>query len=167
MRINVVSQASRNFSSCACALGRGAGEGKEKYVWALLPGFPVRVVCNLWAITPSVLGNVATAYRLTFAFLCERVTCDSCRIQRQSVGSVRRPIGAIPIRSLPMPSSYAHWIFTAREGNVYSVARSRSLSSRPLPLAIVVSVTFYTQRLRNPFMLRGTRDRAQISRAAI
>ena len=21
------------FSSCACALGRGAGEGKEKYVW--------------------------------------------------------------------------------------------------------------------------------------
>ena len=26
--------------------------------------------------------------------------------------------GAIPIRSLPMPSSYAHWNFTAREGNV-------------------------------------------------
>ena len=60
----VVSQASRNFSSCACALGRGAGEGKEKYVWALLPGFLVRVVCHLWAITPSVIGNVATAYRV-------------------------------------------------------------------------------------------------------
>ena len=52
---------------------------------------------------------------------------------------------------------------SAQEG---SVARSRSLSSRPLPLAIFFSVTFYTQRLRNPFMLRGTRDRAQISRAA-
>ena len=27
------------FSSCACALGRGAGERKEKYVWSLTPGF--------------------------------------------------------------------------------------------------------------------------------
>ena len=27
------------FYSCACALGRGAGDRKEKYVWSLTPGF--------------------------------------------------------------------------------------------------------------------------------
>ena len=134
----LVSQASRNFTSCACALGRGAGEGKEKYVWALLPGFLVRVVCHLWAITPSVLGNVATAYRVP-------------RSNKQ-------------YSVLHATAAESKGSQSAQEG---SVARSRSLSSRPLPLAIVVSVTFYTQRLRNPFMLRGTRDRAQISRAAI
>ena len=73
----------------------------------------------------SLAGEEAVSYSLARG-KAAAVTRESGEIAayslapwpEQSLALVRRLIGAIPIRSLPMPSSYAHWIFTAREGNV-------------------------------------------------
>ena len=67
--------------------------------------------------SPGPAGFVAysTPPRSSVPVLVPAVENASASVSPTTSPTLRRPV---PIRSLPMPSSYAHWIFTAREGNV-------------------------------------------------